>query len=514
MRFARKHWLALAIAGLVIVAAIYWIVLALNWPFEKQAIIDVLQERSARQVTIAKFYKTYFPPGCVAENINFLHRVHKEKQPLITVQRLVMTTNWGRILTLQRKLTLVRIFNMHVTVPPSQPGKPNPIMPLTYNGGSGASVVIDRTIADGAVLDFLSKEQGKKPFRLTIDKLRLDGIGNNEPMFFRTIISNELPPGKIQATGVFGTWNPKNPGSTPLRGTYRFDNANLLSFGGVSGTLFSTGKFNGTLNHINVDGITDIPNFKVTDTSHTRRLKTEFKAVVDGTKGDTFLNDVTAHFDRTVVTFKGSVAAQEGQSGKLVKLDMIEQTGRIEDLLDLFISAKTPQMTGDVTFQGHFELPPGEAAFVKRMKLEGDFGAAGKFTDKETEADVTRLSDSAEKKHKPEPENPATVISDLKGHAVATNGIAKLSDLSFTVPGAKATLEGTYKLTNYEIDLHGTLVTTGQPGDATTGFKSFVVKAITPFFKRKHSEKVVPFKLTGKYGNVSCSLDLGSKKKK
>jgi hypothetical protein len=109
MEFARKHWLALVIAALVVIATIYWIVLSLNWPFEKQAIIDVLQERSARQVTIAKFYKTYFPPGCVAENINFLHRVHKEKEPLITVQRLVMTTNWGRILTLQRKLTLVRI---------------------------------------------------------------------------------------------------------------------------------------------------------------------------------------------------------------------------------------------------------------------------------------------------------------------------------------------------------------------------------------------------------------------
>jgi hypothetical protein len=511
--FVCRYWIPLTLAGFVIAVAIYATLLALNWPFEKQAISQVLQERTARQVTIAKFTKTYFPPGCVAEDIRFLHRVHKEKQPLITVQRLVMTTNWSRILTLQRRLTLVRIFNMHVTVPPSEPGKPNPIMPLTYSGHAKASVVIDRTIADGAILDFLSKDPGKKPFHLVIDKLRLDGIGNNEPMFYRTIISNQMPPGKIQSTGVFGTWNPNNPGSTPVRGTYRFDNANLLSFGGVSGTLFSTGKFSGTLSHINVDGTTDVPNFKVTDTSHTRRLTAEFKAMVDGTKGDTYLNDVTAHFDRTTVSVKGSVAGQEGQNGKFVKLDMMEQAGRIEDLLDLFISAKVPQMTGDVTFRGHFELPPGPAAFVRRMKLEGDFGASGKFTDKETEADVTRLSDSAEKKHKPEPENPQTVVSDLKGHAVAVNGVARLSHLSFTVPGATATLDGTYNLMNYAVDLHGTLVTTGQPGDATTGFKSFLVKAISPLFKKRHSEKIVPFKLTGKYGNINCGLDLGSKKK-
>jgi hypothetical protein len=66
---------------------------------------------------------------------------------------------------------------------------------------------------------------------------------------------------------------------------------------------------------------------------------------------------------------------------------------------------------------------------------------------------------------------------------------------------------------NYKVDLHGVLTTTGQPGDATTGFKSLVVKALTPFFERRHSEKVVPFKMTGNYGKTVILLDLGSKKK-
>lgn len=512
--FARRHWVLLTLAGAAAVVAIYSVVLALNWPFEKQAIIDVLQERSARQVVIDRFYKTYFPPGCVAEGIKFLHRRRKEKEPLITIQRLVMTTNYTRMFTLQRRLTLVRVFNMHVTVPPSVPGQPNPVMPLTYSGKSGSSIIVDKTIADGAVLDFLSKEPDKKPFQLVIDKLRLDGIGNNEPMFYRTIISNQMPPGKIRSTGVFGTWNPKDPGSTPVHGTYRFDNANLLSFGGVSGTLFSTGKFGGTLRQVNVEGTTDVPNFKVRDTSHTRRLTTEFKAVVDATKGDTFLNDVTAHFDRTTVKVKGSVAGQQGKSGKITSLDMFTQNGRIEDLLDLFISAKVPPMTGSMSFQGHVDILPGPQTFIERVKLNGEFGVgAGKFTDKATEADVSRLSESAEKKHKPQTENPETVLSDLKGHAAATNGVATLSHLTFTVPGAKASLDGTYNLLNYKVDLHGILVTTGQPGDATTGFKSFVVKAITPFFKKKNQVKIVPFKLAGSYGNPTLSLDLGSKKK-
>lgn len=513
--FAKHRRTLFTLAALGLALIIYCVVVILNYPADKQSLIDVMQERSVRQVTIDHFFRTYFPPGCVAEGISFLHREHKEKQPLITVQKLVLTTNYWRMLTLQHRLTLVRVFNMHVTVPPTEPGQPNPVMPLTYSQNSKASIAVDKTIADGAELDFLSKNPGQAPFRLVIDKLRVNDIGNNLPMAYKTIVSNQMPPGKIESTGVFGVWNPKNPGSTPVRGTYLFRDANLAAFGGISGTLSSTGKFNGTLGHVNVQGTTDVPNFKVTDTSHTRRLTTQFDAVVDGTKGDTFLNKVTAHFDSTTVEFKGSVTGQEGTAGKFASLDMSEQSGRIQDLLDLFISAKVPPMTGNVTFRGHVDLPPGKQPFVERIKLNGDFGVgAGEFTNKETEADVTRLSNSAEKKK----ENPnegiaTTVLSDLKGQAVMAGGVAKLSNLSFTIPGAKTSLQGTYNLVNYKIDFHGTLVTAGQPGDATTGFKSFVAKVLTPFYRKKKQDKIVPIKLTGTYANPAFSLDLLRKQK-
>lgn len=507
--FLKRHLVLVTAAAIAVLALVYAVILALNWPFEKQAIITVLQQRTGRQVVMNGFQRTYFPPGCVAEKIQFLHRQHKEKQPLITIDKLVMTTTYTRMLTLQRRLTLVRVLNMHITIPPTEPGEQNPVMPLTYSENSGASVVIEKTIADGTVLDFLSKDPGQKPFRLSIDKLRVDGIGINEPMFYRTIISTPMPPGKIRSTGVFGTWNAKNPASTPLHGTYRYDNANLAALGGVSGTLFSTGKFSGTLGQVNVDGTTDIPNFKVTDTSHTRRLATDFKAVVDATKGDTYLKEAIAHFDNTTVLVKGSVTGQQGKSGKTVSLDMFEKDGRIEDLLDLFISSKISPMTGSVSFSGHVVLPPGTQPFVESMRLEGDFGVgAGKFTDKTTEADITRLSDSAQKKRGAKVENSATALSDLKGHAVATNGVATLSHLSFAVPGAKTWLNGTYNLINYKIDFHGTLITTGQPGDATTGFKSFFAKVLTPFYKKRKQSKIVPVKLTGTYANPDFSLDL------
>src|SRR6478609_6819642 len=96
-------WASLAVASL---AVIYIAVIAANWPFTQQAVIDALQDRSLRTVTIGHFSRTYFPPGCTAEDIRFLHRKHKEKQPLITVGKLVLVTSYHRVFTLQKKFSL------------------------------------------------------------------------------------------------------------------------------------------------------------------------------------------------------------------------------------------------------------------------------------------------------------------------------------------------------------------------------------------------------------------------
>ena len=70
------------IVGSVIVVGVVAsvaIVLALNWPFTQAAVTKTLEDRFARQVTIHKFHSTYFPPGFVAEGIDFLHREWNNK---------------------------------------------------------------------------------------------------------------------------------------------------------------------------------------------------------------------------------------------------------------------------------------------------------------------------------------------------------------------------------------------------------------------------------------------------
>ncbi len=498
-----RLWAAVIVGALPLI----WIlVIVCNWPIHRQALIDALQERSLRTVTIGNFSRTYFPPGCVAENISFLHKIHKEKAPLITVRKLVLVTSYWRILTLQERLSLVRVSDMHVTVPPGEPGKPNPVMPLTYSK-SAASIKIDAIVADGAILDFLRKD-GKEKYRLVIDKLRLDGVGNNEPITYYTVISNQMPPGKIRSRGVFGVWNPKDPGSTPVRGTFSFDNANLAAFHSISGTLNSSGQFNGKLGGMLVNGTADVPNFKVYETSHQRQLLVAYRASVDATNGDTTLQQVSARFDDTNANFRGEIAGSPDGSGKSVSIDMWTNSGRVQDVMRLFTSSPLSPITGTFTFSGHVTVPPGPEPFLRRMRLSGDFGVGhGAFTNKETERDLTRLSDSSHKRKARRSDLTTNVLSDLKGHGETRDGVADLTNVSFAFPGAKAWIHGTYGLIDYKIDLHGRLLTTGNPSDATTGFKSFMVKVIVPFLKHTHKAKIVPFKITGTYSNVNTSLD-------
>jgi len=510
-RSSALKWVLCALVGLLLIATLGVVLLAINWPFTKQAVIDALQESSVRSVTIAGFHRTYFPPGCVAEGISFLHRKHKDRPPLIRIRRLIIEGSYAWLFTVQRRLSLVRVEGMYVTVPPKGPdGAPSPIMPVTKNT-SGRAMKIGTVIADGTVLDFLPSHPGKQAFQLILNKLALDGVGDTHPISYRATIFNPRPPGEIQSSGQFGPWNPDDPGRTAVSGSYTFRNANLAFVKALSGTLFSSGKFSGILDHIEVAGTTDTPNFHVTDTSHTRRLTTEFHAAVDATSGDTFLENVIGNFDRTSVEATGRVT---GENGKVVSVDLFGADGRIEDLLDLFIAAKRPPMTGNVSFRAHVEVPPEPASFIHKLKLVGDFGiGGGKFMNPNTQGSIGKLSESAQKAEKwDHPEGPAPRRTNLKGRVVVRDGIATLSNLSFSVPGASARMYGTYSLTDYKVDLHGTLITTGKVADTTSGFKAVLVKAVTPLFKRRASAKIVNFKITGKYQHTMVSLDLHPKK--
>src|SRR6266481_2402808 len=103
-----------------------------NWPFTQQALTKVLENRFARQVQIHGFHSTYFPPGCVAEQVEFLHRFHKERPPLITVKRLIIEASYAGLFSSHKSIAEIQAIGLHVLIPPkSAAGGAHSIMPLT-----------------------------------------------------------------------------------------------------------------------------------------------------------------------------------------------------------------------------------------------------------------------------------------------------------------------------------------------------------------------------------------------
>ena len=80
------------------------------------------------------------------------------------------------------------------------------------------------------------------------------------------------------------------------------------------------------------------------------------------------------------------------------------------------------------------------------------------------------------------------------------------------MPGGSAQLQGTFNLLNRVVDIRGILQTDGKLSEATSGFKAFVLKVVTPFMK-KNRVTVVPFTIKGTSLQPVFNLDLDGKRK-
>jgi hypothetical protein len=485
------------------------VVLATHWPFSRDAMTRALEEATSRPVEIGSFRSSYFPPGCMAENVRVLHNSRPGGPPLITIQKLIVVGSLTGMITSPKRLAEVKIIGMHVRIPGNGPNGEGDDSVALNGGDGGKSLAISKIVADGALLEFLPSEPGDKPYQLRIDGLIIRDVGAGKPMTYRANLTNTEPPGIIRAEGKFGPWNLKDPGVTPVAGSFLYNDVNLGKFEGISGTLQAKGTFNGPLAHIQAEGTTETANFHVSNSGTAVSLAVGFHAIVNGTNGDTSIEPADAHFLRTSAVVRGAVEGHSGEKGKTATLGIAIANGRIEDVLRLFVHDKTAPMSGVLNANGKVVWPPGPPKFLQKIRLDLDFGIDhGKFHGGSAQATIDKLGKSGlGESKKEEQEDPRTLLSDLRGHLAIRNGVGTFSNVSFTVPGASAKLHGTYGLLDSRVDLHGILNTEGRLSDTTSGFKAVVVKLITPFFKKKHDVKIVPFKITGTFDNASVSLD-------
>jgi len=508
-----RKWLLIAGCVFVIfgIAAGIFVDVRLG-PLLKGRVEKLLADRFSSGVAIDGLDFTLFPAGVTVTGVTLRHHDRTDVPPLITIRRVTAQTDLlALIFGANRDVKLVRLEGLQIRMKsggsPNEQSNGKQSVQSPGEGSGHFPFVIREVIADGTLLQILPKQEGKEPLDFEFQKLTLRSVGVNQPMAFVATLTNAKPPGAIQTNGSFGPWQKDAPSTTPVEGHYTFDNADLGVFKGIAGTLSSVGDYNGELDRIEVKGTTDTPNFTV-GSGHAVDLKTGFEATVDGTNGNTLLHPVDARFLNSEFVCKGGVVGTPGKKGKAVQLDVVSKHAQIEDLLMLVLDSPKPLLKGPVGFRTKFLLPQGDAPVLDKLLLDGRFDlVSAEFTSDKIQDKIDALSNRSRGIHKAENKSD-NVASNLAARFVLKTSNIRFSRLSFQVPGALINLTGRYGIRSGKIDFKGHARFNAELSRMTTGWKSLLLKAVDPFFKKDGAGAVLPIKITGTKSDPHFGLNL------
>ncbi len=502
-------WIVVGLLGFVVVATIAILAaVPLTSDALRHRMIDTLSKRLDADVAIGDLHWQVFPRlHASGSNLTIRQRGRSDTRPLISIKAFTVEARANAVV--RKHVEHVTLEGLEIAIPPSDdkaPGAPAgsaaPAAPPEVAG-----IVIDTLDADGAQVLTIPKQPGKAPNVWAIHSLRLHNVGAGQAMPFRAALTNAVPPGEIDTTGTFGPWVPNAPGDAALKGTFTFARADLSIFRGIAGTLSAKGSFGGTLDRIEVDGVTDTPDFTVMLGGHPMPLHATYRTIVDGTNGDTILEKIDASFLETSLTAKGSVVdGPDAAKGRTVSLDIQMDKARIEDVLRMAIKADPP-MRGALTLTTKFVLPPGEQDVANRLRLDGNFAIARvRFMNYDVQGKINELSRRGRGRADQPQER---VVSDMRGRFRLGDGRLALPALTFSVPGAQVELAGRYNLRPESLDFQGQLLLEAKVSQTTTGIKSLLLKAVDPLFNRKGGGSAIPIHIRGRRDDPQFGVDMG-----
>jgi hypothetical protein len=496
----------------------------------RERVIYALQKNFDSELSIKNLTVSLFPSvTIVGEEVVLRRNGHTDVPPLLSISRFSARASLWGLLRKPTRISTVRLEGLKIEVPPRRRHageKPAPDDDPAYESSPDDTAteslraderkrpefVIDEIVADGTVLRTLPRQSWKRPLEYEIEHLRLLGAGSSESMEFRAVLKNAKPPGDIQSKGRFGPWNRIDPGDTPVSGSYDFRNADLSVFKGISGILSSKGSYRGVLQRLEVEGDTDTPDFALEVSGNPVHLTTHFQAIVDGTNGDTLLQPVVARFGNSVVTARGGVIGTRGVKGRTISLNVTVRDARLEDVLRLGVRSKQSPMTGAMSFHSKLVIPPGDIDVAKKMQLAGAFELqSARFSKLHVQDRINELSKRG--KGDTSPSEAGSVASDFEGSFHLDRGVMSFPELSFRVPGVHVSLKGTYGLEDNALDFRGTARMEAKLSEMTTGFKSILLKAVDPFFKKKGAGAEIPIKIQGTHDQPAIGLNLFQKGK-
>lgn len=505
----RARWVK--ITGVVVLAILGALIflLALKWPFSREAMLKRLERATSARVEFGKFRSTYFPPGCVAEDVRLYQQQSQAKlpggqkdEPLIRVQRLTISTGYSALLRKHIEKMVVDGGVVHIPAGGAE---------LKSNSGKKNEVTIGELLADNSVLELAPGKEGEKPVIFKVRRARFRNVGNGDTSAYDVALSVPVPRAEVESKGWIGPWRDQNGQvrSTPVSGEYTVRNLDLGSFDSLMGMISSHGQFQGTLAKLNVSGETESQDFGVKESGHHFPLSTKFRGTVDLASGDVELPLLNAKLGSLVLDADARITGKP----KTVQLNVKRGRGEVQDMMLLFSDKPKSPIAGPITFEMRSSLPPEKRPFKERVRLTGSFDVnPARFTADDTEENVAKLSAHARgDKEEMDKQDPPPVLSNLRSDVNLANGEAHFNNLTFSVPGATANMAGTYALTDKKVNLHGKMKMEAKLSQATKGVKSFFLKLLNPFYKKKNAGAEVPVAMTGKYGHTHFSVGLTKK---
>jgi hypothetical protein len=511
---------AASIGVLTLAAAV---AVATRIPFSSDALrtrlVAALSERLDSDVELRTLTLRVFPRIRVSGDglvVRFQHR--RDVPPLVAIDRFDVDADLVGLW--RRQIARVALSGLAINIPPDRDddeqheqekaAKPSGAdADLDSGVGSAArDFVIDELDAPDAQLTILRSDPEKAPRIWSLHRLKLRQVGLASAMPFDTLLTNAVPPGQITTSGSFGPWDRLTPGATPLEGQFTFDNADLGVFKGISGMLSAHGSYQGTMNRIVVDGETVTPDFMVNLSRHRVPLHTTYHAIVDATNGNTTLDPVSATVLETPIVAKGGVYEVEGVHGRVVRLDVSIEDGRIEDVMRMSVATPKAPMTGTLQLATALTIPPDDQDVVEKLQLDGRFAIEdGRFTDPSVQNKIETLSQRARGRTTDDVAPAARVTSDFSSRFVLGKGQLSLSQLVFDVPGAVISIDGAYSLRRETLAFSGDLIMDARLSQTTTGFKSLLLKMADPLFRR-NGKTHVPLKIGGTRDDPQFGLDV------
>ncbi len=477
-------------------------VLSSQWAERRtqEELVRILEARFDATAAVEEVTLTLFPKlSITGRGLTFTRAREEHRLPFVRIDRFHASGSIVKLL--RRSIDLVEIegFQIDIARGPKPPGESMQV--------NARDLKIGEIRVNKGLLRVLPDNPEKLPLNFDLQTVTFRDFSFEHAGQYSALLTNPKPEGIIRSAGSFGPWNTYEPRSTPLSGDYEFMDARLSTIKGIGGTLNSSGSFGGVLERIKVTGTTTTPDFQLDLAGQPMNLDTRFRAIVDGTSGDTYLEEVDATLGQSHILAKGSVAGAPGAKGRTIALD-VTADGRFDDFLRLAVKAKEPPMRGGIALQTSLVIPPGEIDVAQKLQLKGTFKISrGQFTSDTVQDKVDELS----RRGRGEPENDGVqnVVADFGGSFSLKNGRLDLPKFQFSVEGARVALGGSYGLPTQQLDFEGALLLDAPISKTTTGFKSLLLKVLDPLFRKEGAGTMLPIIVSGTVNQPSFGVDKG-----